>query len=323
MSFPDPFDFKDSPSPSPPPAPAPSPDPFIEDLNATTLALISDQLPRFPQVAGVQFMLQAASPSPCSTSCGSGLSVASVTCISTAMHTSAPLEVCQESLAAADARLAKCNTDPCPEQAPHWEVGPWDRSEARCGGGLRSRDVRCMVNGTGTSSAAPCGLLPVQQYRVSNNAPCVSFAWATTPWSSCSKDCGWGVVRRSSTCVSSAGLVLPTEYCPVPAPESEMGCYLRPCDETLRGSAAAVPRTAAGIAALPSPVSALEPGASRPQATLRRLLLDSELEEQEAIKCALMLTNACGAVRCTLTECTATYALGNETIWILPGVRWR
>lgn len=294
ISSADPFDFKDSPTAPPLPETAPPSDPFIEDLNVTTLALIADEIPRFSQVAGVQFMLQAAGPAPCSVACGSGLAVASATCVSTAMHTSAPLEVCRASLAAPDGRLAECNTTPCPEQGPHWEVGAWGRSDARCGGGLRSRAVQCMVNGTATPSSAPCGLLPLQQYLVSNTAPCVPFAWATTPWSSCSKDCGWGVVRRSSTCVSSSGAVLPTAYCPVPAPETEMECYLRPCDTSLRGSAGAAQRTAAGIDALPTPASALEPGDSRPQATLRRLLLDSELEEQEAIKYALV--SACGAV---------------------------
>lgn len=288
-----PLDVKDSPTPPTPdavPDTPPPPTPFVDDLNVTTLALISDALPRYPQVAGVRFLLLAADRGPCSAACGAGLAVTSSTCVSTAMHTSAPLEVCQASLSAADARLSTCNSDPCPMDEPHWEVGPWGRSDARCGGGVRSRAVQCMVEGEAATDAAACGLLPLQQYLLSNNAPCVSFAWETTPWSSCSRDCGWGTVRRSASCVSSTGDGIPDMFCAVPAPEVEMECYLRPCDSSLRATARTVQRSAVGR--LPSPEAALERDASRPQATLRRLLLDSELEEQELIKCDTVYLHA-------------------------------
>lgn len=271
--------------PSPPDTPTP-PSPFFNDTSITTLAFIADELPRFPHVAGVQFLLESSYHSPCSAACGTGLAVTPSACVSTAMHTSAPLEVCQAFLGADDGRLQECNMEPCSTTEAHWEVGPWSRSDVQCGGGLRSRDVRCVTAGVATADTAACGLLPLQQYLPSNTAPCVSFAWSTTPWSSCSRECGWGIVRRSASCRSSMNHTFDAAFCAVPAPVSEMDCYLRPCNVPI-GAA-----SAGGEAVLPSPTSALDSGNTRPQATLRRLLLATDLEEQEPIGCVLIQVSA-------------------------------
>eukprot|EP00892_Ulva_mutabilis_P009297 jgi/Ulvmu1/673/UM010_0045.1 len=273
-------DFKGSgvtplPDPPQPPGTPPPPNPFGNDSDIVTLEIFADALPQFPRVAGVQFMLQHAQRSPCSAACGLGFAVAPAACVSTAMHTSAPLEVCQAALGAADSRLLDCNTETCSAEEPHWEVGGWSRSDVPCGGGLRHRDVRCVSGGVATGNASACGLLPLQQYLPANTAPCVSFAWSTTPWSSCSRDCGWGVVRREISCVSSTNETMADVFCAAAAPEVKMDCYLRPCNERLG------PGSASG---LPSPVPAAEVGNARPQTTLRRLLLETNLEEQEAIK---------------------------------------
>ena len=97
-----------------------------------------------------------------------------------------------------------------------WEVGPWGRCSARCGGGVSTRSASC-----GSSSSCEPSSRPATR-RECNTAPCAPAAWRVGRWSACSVECGGGGVNtRDVSCVRATdGAALPASECLSSTPSS-------------------------------------------------------------------------------------------------------
>jgi hypothetical protein len=252
------------------------------------IALMTNQVPEIPRIEGTHFVLEEPQWTPCTQACGGGVRTQAPVCISTAMHTSAPLDVCMRHLGAPDERSELCNTQLCSNITPQWRLSSWSRASARCGGGHRVRSADCVANGTTLPDSAACGVLPHQLVLSSNTIPCHNFGWRTSSWSECSARCGWGQTTRSAACVDLHGSSVAVSFCPDSQPPLIMDCYLGPCHAP---AAQAIASTGGQrrlhSAALPAPTPEPQPFDLRPQASLRLLLSNhDESPGQDPVQCA-------------------------------------
>ncbi|XP_039739651.1 papilin isoform X2 [Pteropus medius] len=150
--------------------------------------------------------------SECSAECGGGHQSRPVFC--TTDNEVYPDPMCQHQPRPPSHRL--CSSHPCP-QTKRWKTGPWAPCSASCGGGSQSRSVYCVwSDGAGVQEAvkeAECAGLPGKPptTQACNLHRCA--AWSTEPWGECSVSCGAGVRRRSITCQSAEGSLLPATAC--------------------------------------------------------------------------------------------------------------
>ncbi|XP_058511180.1 papilin [Ochotona princeps] len=152
--------------------------------------------------------------SDCSAECGRGHQTRLVFC--TTDTEAYPDHLCQRLPRPATRR--PCNLQPCP-QSKRWKTGPWSPCSVSCGGGSQSRSVYCVsLDGAGGQEAAEdavCAGLPGKPpaSQACNLQRCA--AWKAGPWAECSVTCGTGVRRRSVTCRSDQGALLPATACPL------------------------------------------------------------------------------------------------------------
>ncbi|XP_015990263.2 papilin isoform X3 [Rousettus aegyptiacus] len=152
--------------------------------------------------------------SECSAECGGGHQSRPVFC--TTDNEVYPDHMCQHQPRPAGHR--PCSPHPCP-QTKRWKTGPWAPCSASCGGGSQVRSVYCVwSDGAGVQEAvkdADCAGLPGKPptAQACNLQRCA--AWSAEPWGECSVSCGAGVRRRSVTCRSAEGSLLPATACPL------------------------------------------------------------------------------------------------------------
>ena len=77
-----------------------------------------------------------------------------------------------------------------------WVLGPWSACSASCGAGNQTRYVACE-----TGDAADCGTAP-QESAVQSCYATEGCVWAAGPWGDCDTDCGNGLRSRSVDCSS-------------------------------------------------------------------------------------------------------------------------
>jgi Thrombospondin type 1 domain len=179
-------------------------------------------------VEGSQFVAAYSAPTPCTRSCGSGWRLRPSVCVSVAMHTTAPLDVCMQDLQVHDTRITRCATEPCSATLAHWEVGDWGFSSALCDGGVQARSVSCVRNGL-TAEEASCGELTDPRQVPAFTSPCTGFAWYTGVWGACSKRCGCGYQRRAAVCVDQSNATVADSFCPHLKPPLEQRCCNAAC----------------------------------------------------------------------------------------------
>lgn len=296
--------------PPPPPSPPTPASPTLPVSAPPALSLISDNIPLIPRIEGVQFDLHEPLWSTCSASCGSGIQTHPLVCVSTAMHTSAPLDVCMKHLGAPDDRASTCNAEACDDQSSYWKLGRWSHSSACCGGGRQVRSASCIVNGT-VAEESLCSPMPHQLQLISSTTPCINFGWYTSMWSECSSQCGWGFAARQAQCVNLKNETAPDSFCPELKPQLHKDCYLMPCMQPVSQVAVADSMSGEGVvqgvqrrlqavlsgqltasisSSLPAPMIDRHSSDHRPQVTLRKLLSESDLtSEQESIQYGSLL----------------------------------
>ncbi|VDP23651.1 unnamed protein product [Onchocerca flexuosa] len=106
-----------------------------------------------------------------------------------------------------------CNTDPCP---PEWDTGEMSQCSHTCGGGVRSRKVRCIRRISRTGDAESTLILPdgqCPQPKPVDSEACglidCPALWKASNWGQCSTSCGPGEQRREASnwgqCSTSCG----------------------------------------------------------------------------------------------------------------------
>ncbi|KAL3094865.1 hypothetical protein niasHS_006160 [Heterodera schachtii] len=183
----------------------------------------------------------------CSASCSGGKQRSPVICVDTIRRVTVAWTNCEDSTAAGQKPqelVRTCNRHAC---TPDWEIGPWSACSHACGGGLRTRRVRCVRTASGSSAAtATLLVLPDGQcpgVRPGDEEPCgvVDCApeWLAGNWGQCSASCGTdGEQRRVLRCVrrDALGDVRPLDDArctDAQKPLSVRLCSLGPCPDSM------------------------------------------------------------------------------------------
>uniref|UniRef100_A0A914GW47 Serine racemase n=1 Tax=Globodera rostochiensis TaxID=31243 RepID=A0A914GW47_GLORO len=178
----------------------------------------------------------------CSALCAGGRQRSSVVCVDTVRRVTVSWTNC-EGLRPQELTRA-CNRQAC---TPDWEIGPWSACSHACGGGLRTRRVRCVRTARDSGAAAVTLLvMPDAQCpgpRPGDKEPCgvVDCApeWLAGHWGQCSASCGTdGEQRRVLRCVRRDALgdvrALDMAQCPeAQRPDGVRLCSLGPCPNGL------------------------------------------------------------------------------------------
>lgn len=144
--------------------------------------------------------------SACSTPCGVGTQLRTLTCHATLGSVAVPVAaaLCTVANLTQPVTQRSCNAGVCSHA--WWRVGGWGSCSATCGGGTQLRVVECAdaVSNAVVDSRRCSDSKPPQEWAC-NSHPCDSFSWATSAWSACSAGCGpsgSGQQLRSVWCVN-------------------------------------------------------------------------------------------------------------------------
>ncbi|KAK7484024.1 hypothetical protein BaRGS_00024759, partial [Batillaria attramentaria] len=151
--------------------------------------------------------------SQCSASCGVGVQVSVFQCHDTLSGRQVNDKRCLKS-DLPSGRNQKCFRRRCP---PAWKIFPWQPCTVTCGGGVRSRAVRCMDTlMDGRQQWLHDSFCPTPRPSVTqacNRQICPT--WYDGQWSPCSVTCGWGVQVREVVCRHEGDTFCPEDTKPV------------------------------------------------------------------------------------------------------------
>uniref|UniRef100_A0A0N4ZKU1 Ig-like domain-containing protein n=1 Tax=Parastrongyloides trichosuri TaxID=131310 RepID=A0A0N4ZKU1_PARTI len=131
------------------------------------------------------------------------------------------------------------------QESGEWEILPWSECTSYCGGGVKTRKVRCSrrlesnnnddKQETVILDDGKCGGVKPLTEESCNNIDCEA-KWKVEPWSECSTTCGPGEQRRYVVCqqVTSQGkLRIFDSFSPcdgIPKPPTVQLCNYGPCN---------------------------------------------------------------------------------------------
>jgi len=203
----------------------------------------------------------------CTQQCGGGIEVRTLTCVSSSGGTvSPPEDFCSTTTKPADAQI--CNTQACIPDVKFWVTGLWTDCSAFCGGGTRTRTLRCQ-NGTAKDfdlSECDAAAKPATEEDC-NVQECAAPSWTYCAWETCTAMCAGGVDggamggtmagiqnRRAICQDESTGQSLDPSLCANLAKSSttKIGCNPQACTDynwmtTLWGPCVSVNNTDTGI----------------------------------------------------------------------------
>ncbi|XP_074689305.1 ADAMTS-like protein 2 [Strix aluco] len=160
---------------------------------------------------------------PCSGSCGEGRMSRFIACrnLEGKVISNSQCDPATKPLA-----VHPCGDKNCPA---HWVEQEWDRCDASCGRGMKTRVVLCAGLENGVYREYPEKRCEASQKPEEQAAcfrrPCST--WFTTSWSQCSKTCGAGVRLREVKCYQGEALAQGCD--PTSKPEARQTCQLQPC----------------------------------------------------------------------------------------------
>ncbi|KAG7221004.1 hypothetical protein INR49_001722 [Caranx melampygus] len=163
---------------------------------------------------------------PCSGVCGVGRMVRAVTCRSSGGVVMSE-EQCDQSLR--PLAIYPCGDRNC---HPHWVEQEWQQCNAKCGRGVRQRQVVCAGLESGVFKEFPESSCD-QSNKPEMSSSCFQrpcSKWFTTSWSQCSKTCGIGVQVREVKCYQGEELVTRGHSCDSALkPEARQSCEIQSC----------------------------------------------------------------------------------------------
>lgn len=152
----------------------------------------------------------------CSSICGPGEQFRDIKCVNY-LNTTLDDASCSATLTK-PAGSRSCHTEAI-HACPYWFSGEWSACSKTCGGGIRFREVACMVSrGDGTwykdvssVKAAACeNAVDVQpmDWQVCEPQACGEATWHIESWEECSSVCGnSGIQRRTVNCLFANGTI--------------------------------------------------------------------------------------------------------------------
>ncbi len=175
---------------------------------------------------------------PCVGSCGTGTRTREVVCKDSSKGVVVSSDLCVNSstAGAAPASSQSCTLAPCQPMAVFWSAGDWSACSKTCDHGVRTRPVRCMVDGVvaaesqclSPANAAIAGAKPAV-VEACGITPCPG-TWSIGSWGVCSKGCGGGTLTRSVTCTNSTtGQPITENLCLTVKPTPAMVCNTFSC----------------------------------------------------------------------------------------------
>lgn len=195
-----------------------------------------------PESSGKTYSWKLQGFTHCSKSCLGGSHESIINCIrdddqKVVVPLLCPQETRPESL------VRTCNDHPCP---PRWNFSDFQPCSKSCGIGIQTREVNCIHEITGVSTAVVpnnlCPQPPPPDRQYCNVLDC-PVKWHTGNWTKCSKPCGGGLKTRSVTCkqVMAQNHIVdrPVAMCPSMKPPEKKPCNTKPCVETDRPTIAA------------------------------------------------------------------------------------
>uniref|UniRef100_A0A8C2H5T3 Papilin n=1 Tax=Cyprinus carpio TaxID=7962 RepID=A0A8C2H5T3_CYPCA len=166
---------------------------------------------------------------PCPVTCGGGLQVRRVECMS---HDSAGSRVVADSQCASYAprplNQQNCNMQKCAQ----YRVSSWSQCSVTCGSGKQTRDVVCVGSDGASLEDYACGTHPKPPKTQACEMPvCRSpIGWHIGDWGLCSKSCGSGLRERQVICSDRQRNLHRVEECQSkPKPSTVERCNTQPC----------------------------------------------------------------------------------------------
>ncbi|GMH34417.1 hypothetical protein BSKO_02251 [Bryopsis sp. KO-2023] len=152
-----------------------------------------------------------------------------------------PETQCENTLVIKGALVDKCEALECGNRV--WTVArDWSECTETCGGGIKTREIKCYLNGREVSDSRCPGPKPITT-KACNTAKCQEdlVYWVAGSWSDCDKECiegdddrneiQYGRRYRDVTCVSVRKEVLDDNACgTIPKPSSQSTCAVKRCD---------------------------------------------------------------------------------------------
>ncbi|KAI6203526.1 Ig-like domain-containing protein [Aphelenchoides besseyi] len=171
--------------------------------------------------------------------CLGGKQKSTLKCVDIVQNIAVPWSNCRSKPRPVDLTRA-CNLKPC---APQWSASQWSECSHSCGGGSRSRNVRCVQRIAPETATDSQLILPDAQCAEQKPAETEACGvvdcevnWRIGQWTSCSTSCGPGEQRREIVCEQRDrnGMLRtfnpPVQCLGLPRPPTLQLCNLGPCD---------------------------------------------------------------------------------------------
>jgi len=123
----------------------------------------------------------------------------------------------------------RCNTQDCEAR---WASDNWGECSRSCGGGIKSRQVKCMrltQYGDNIFPHYECDMAGKPQRTQTCQEDSCPAQWHTGPWSKCSRRCGRGYKHRTVFCQSGLHTMTSSNCDVTIKPKSRQRCVVRKC----------------------------------------------------------------------------------------------